>query len=142
MTFARIVCLAFVLRTTVAAAAPVATAQQAGRPSSADRKQAVAPRPLRTKKTLVVMQLGEVVAQKTTIRKTPDPKGRLLARISRGEYVAVQGAKGGYYVVLISDRSKGYIPKSDVRITEYEVISSGVDPRRPTRRRIKAAHTR
>lgn len=71
----------------------------------------------------VVGRLG-VLERNAAIRSGRSSRHRLLARVAAGTYVALTNQVGEWYGVLMSDRSTGWMRRSDVRILDYEVVST------------------
>ena len=95
--------------------------------------QKAAPRPLakaaassaRKKAPRVLGKLAIVHVGQATLRGRPEPQGRVLSTVPRNTYLAVTGSQGAYYGVLMINRTTGWVLKSQVRITPYQMAMSG-----------------
>ncbi len=74
----------------------------------------------------VIGRLG-VSARASKIYAGHGKKSRLLAKVPAGAYLALTGAAGDWYGVLMADRTTAWIPSRDVNVLSYEVVA----PNRP-----------
>jgi hypothetical protein len=70
----------------------------------------------------VVARLGVCEVHGAPIYRGRNEGGRLISRVPRGQYLAIKSEYGDWYAVLMIDNSIGWIPKSAVRMLEYNVI--------------------
>src|SRR5579872_3671626 len=70
----------------------------------------------------IVGHLG-IERHPTPIRAGHGPDEHVLATVPAGTYVALTGGFEGWYAVMMSDKSTGWVRKSDVDILNYEVIA-------------------
>jgi hypothetical protein len=73
----------------------------------------------------VVGRLGVCEYQGIPIYRGRDGGGQLLARVPRGTYLAIKSDYAAWYGVLMIDGSMGWIPKSAVRLLEFNVVRPG-----------------
>ncbi len=74
-------------------------------------------------------RVGFVEVETSHIRRSRSPRGPLLFSVSRGTPLAVVNTSGSWYGVLMSDGSTGWVPASDLRISDLKVISDAAgDP--------------
>ena len=74
----------------------------------------------------VVGRLGEL-ANGASIYRTRSTHSAELTTAPSGTYVAIEDdADGDWYGVLMADNSVGWLPKSEVKLLEYQVTSSEV----------------
>jgi len=52
------------------------------------------------------------------VRTSPDSEGNVMASLKTGDEVSLAGAAGGYYLVILPNGSRGYVPKGTM--TEQE----------------------
>ena len=76
----------------------------------------------------IVGRLGMTIAPSTDIYRGRDPRSGLLFRLPHDYPLAVKGEQGGYYAVLMSDGTTGWIPATSVQLLEYDVVA---EPRPP-----------
>ncbi len=68
-------------------------------------------------------KVGFVEADTAHIRRSRSPQGPLLFSVSKGTPLAVINTSGNWYGVLMSDGSTGWVPASDLRISDLKVVS-------------------
>ncbi len=79
----------------------------------------------------VVGRLG-VTSAAAPIYAQASTRGRMLARVDPGTYLAICRMRTGWLAVLMSDRSLGWIPAHTVKLLEYEVVGpAGSQPKGP-----------
>jgi len=79
----------------------------------------------------VVGRLG-VTSAAAPIYAQTSTRGRMLARVDPGTYLAICRMRTGWLAVLMSDRSLGWIPAHTVKLLEYEVVGpAGSQPKGP-----------
>lgn len=117
----------------------IESAAPAPRPSRAGSRSMAASKPSRGgghrrrgTGEYVVGRLG-VLEQNASIRAGRSSRHRLLARVATGTYVALTNQVGEWYGVLMSDRSIGWVRQRDVRILDYEVVSTTPLPAQTTK---------
>lgn len=69
----------------------------------------------------VVGRLG-VTAAAAALYAQASTRARMLARVEAGTYLAICRTAAGWYAVLMSDRSLGWIPAHTVKLLDYEVV--------------------
>lgn len=69
----------------------------------------------------VVGRLG-VTSAPAPIYAQASTSARMLARVEAGTYLAICRTASGWYAVLMSDRSLGWIPGHTVKLLDYEVV--------------------
>jgi len=72
----------------------------------------------------VVGRLGEL-ANGASIFRTRSTHSAKLTTAPTGTYVAIEDEAGEWYGVLMADNSVGWLPKSEVKLLEYQVMASG-----------------
>lgn len=72
-------------------------------------------------KPVVLGKLAVVVSQKAPIRLGRGASSRLLSMAGQGTYLAIISDIGDQYGVLMVDRSTGWIPKSAVKMIDYQM---------------------
>ena len=70
----------------------------------------------------VVGRLG-LTNHRATIRSARGGRKRALAKVRPGTYLAINSESGDWFGVLMSDRSTGWIAKSDVQVLNYDVVT-------------------
>ena len=70
----------------------------------------------------VVGRLG-VLSRSAAIRAGRRSDQRVLAQVNSGTYIAITQDYGEWYGVLMADKSTGWIPKQNVNVLDYEVVS-------------------
>jgi cell wall-associated NlpC family hydrolase len=70
----------------------------------------------------VVGRLG-VSNRSAQIKSSRSSKGRTLASVPAGTYLALSREASDYYGVLMSNRSIGWMKKQDVNVLDYEVVA-------------------
>lgn len=101
-----------------AASAPK-TNPAANVPTSAPSRKGYANR---TPNERVVGRLG-VATQSSNIRVTRKSTGKKLAGVTAGTYLALTGENGEWYGILMANGSTGWVPKHDVKLLDYEVVT-------------------
>jgi len=71
----------------------------------------------------VVGRLG-VSTRSAVIRAGRSSRKHVLAKIPAGLYMALTDSRNGWYGVLMADRSTGWILSRDVKVLDWEVVSS------------------
>ena len=71
----------------------------------------------------VVGRLGEL-SNSASIYRTRSARSAKLTTAPPGTYVAIEDEAGDWYGVLMADNSVGWLPKSEVKLLEYQVVSS------------------
>jgi hypothetical protein len=74
-----------------------------------------------------VGQLAIVTAASAPIRNSPDQNARVLSICQRNQAIAVRGEEGTQYKVVMIDGSIGYVNKADVRLLDFQVLSTSVN---------------
>lgn len=74
-----------------------------------------------TPQQVVLGKLAVVSGNKATIRLGRSSDARLLSVVTKGTYLAIISDIGGYYGVLMVDRTTGWVPKSAVKMIDYQV---------------------
>jgi cell wall-associated NlpC family hydrolase len=72
----------------------------------------------------VVGRLGEL-ANGSSIYRTRSTRAAKLTTAPAGTYVAIEDEGGDWYGVLMADNSIGWLPKSAVKLLEYQVVATG-----------------
>jgi len=73
----------------------------------------------------VVGRLGVCEYSGIPIYRGRDGGGQLLARVTRGTYLAIKSDYAAWYGVMMIDGSLGWIPKSAVRLLDFNVVRPG-----------------
>jgi cell wall-associated NlpC family hydrolase len=108
-------------RITIDLSSPAPTVDRASRAGS-PRSQSLPSRHSDTPRESVIGRLG-VASSASTIRARHSSRGHVLVSIPAGTYLALTGDYGDWYGVLMSDRSTGWVSKSNVQLLQYEVVS-------------------
>lgn len=70
-----------------------------------------------------VGQLATVLKDNSPIQADKSHHGKILAFVSRGQNLSVLGEDNQFYVVLMIDKSLGYVTKKNVRLLPYRVMA-------------------
>lgn len=70
-----------------------------------------------------VGRVGYVQAAQTTIRKSRSAGARALFSVAKGTPLAVIDTSGSWYGVLMVDGSTGWVPTSDLNISELRLVA-------------------
>ncbi len=86
----------------------------------------------------VTHRLGRLVlvVRPTLIYQRPDPRAPIYWRVPARYYLMMQAQRGNWCGVLMQNGALGWLPRSAVKITPYEVVYNlprGVDPSYVTR---------
>jgi len=78
---------------------------------------------IRVPQTVVVGQLGSVIADNAPIYADRAQYGRVLSRCPIGANLTITGETNTYYAVMMVDRSTGFIAKTNVQLMQYEITA-------------------
>lgn len=82
-------------------------------------------------KPVVLGKLAVVALERATIRQGRSESSRLLSAVGQGTYLAIISDLGDYYGVLMIDRTTGWIPKSAVKMIDYQMAVGEPDATPP-----------
>ena len=72
----------------------------------------------------VVGRLGQV-EQSSVIYRTQSSRAAHLSTVPAGTYLAIQSESGGWFGILMSDGTLGWLRRQNLRMLEYQVVSNG-----------------
>ena len=75
----------------------------------------------------VVGRLGQV-ERPTVIYRTQSARAAHLSTAQSGTYLAIQTESSGWYGILMSDGTLGWVRRQSLRLLDYQVVSNGYTP--------------
>ena len=82
-------------------------------------------------KPIVLGKLAVVALERATIRQGRGASSRLLSAVGQGTYLAIISEVGEHYGVLMIDRTTGWIPRSAVKMIDYQMAVGDPDATPP-----------
>jgi cell wall-associated NlpC family hydrolase len=100
--------------------APIEAPAAKPKPNPAAELPTAPNRHVSTIREKVVGRLG-VAARPSQIKASRSSKGRTLAKVQAGTYLALSRETDTHYGILMSDKTLGWMRKQDVNVLDYEV---------------------
>ncbi|MFQ3549360.1 MAG: C40 family peptidase [Armatimonadota bacterium] len=76
-----------------------------------------------TDNSVTVGRVGVVKTSNAAIYKSTDRRSRVLSRVAVETPLAIQDTKDGWYAILLSNGSIGWIPANDVLLMNYDLVT-------------------